>query len=444
MNTAMANNPLELRECTLTRGSAAERLVPVLTALGMIASVVVLLSYQEALRSQLKPDELYSPNIVKSQLYYVAYALQIALLISAGILALLTTDWRAVERGYLLRCALYVGVVALVTARGYSLSELLSTTLLDASGPFPYLISVMVFIGARRRNWVVLDKALVLLAVVLCALTVMRLTGLQLFSRQEGVAQLAGFLNALYWPASWIALKDYPPQTFSRRLRFVPLVIYGVASLFTETRLNFVMLFAALIVYSYLQRRRKAPQGASWVAGLMLAVWVSLFAAVFLRDTRAFERTEGVVAAFYDRLDEDSRTGELVSFSENVAPQELLFGRGARATWNWPGMSAEWGGTDVGYLNLLFFGGVPLLVTYILVHLKPCFSTLGKNVQGLQLTAACVVLLWGLRMFSSTSPGLSLDSYPVLFFVGACIAKPFSEPSSGSDRLGVRKAGVPR
>ena len=437
MNPALANNPSELRERASTRGSATERLVPVLTVLGMIASVVVLVSYQEALRSQLKPDELYSPNIVKSTLYYVAYALQIALLFSAGVLALLTTDWRAVERGYLLQCALFVGVVVLVTARGYSLSELLSTKLLDVSGPFPYLISVLVFIGARRRNWVVLDKALVLLAVVLCALTVLRLADLQQFSRQEGVAQLAGFLNALYWPASWVALKDYPPQTLSRRLRFVPLLIYGVASLFTETRLNFVMLFAMLVAYSYLQKRRKATQGASWAVGLMLAVWVSLFAAVFLRDTRAFERTEGVVAAFSERLDEDTRTGELVSFSENVAPHELLFGKGARATWNWPGMSAEWDGTDVGYLNLLFYGGIPLLVTYVAVHLKPCFSKLGRNVQGLQLTAACVVLLWGLRMFSSTSPGMSLESYPVLFFVGACISKPFSEPSSGSNRLGV-------
>lgn len=344
MNPTMdlANHPLEIRERAFTRWSATERLVLVLTALGMIASLVVLLSYQEALRSQLKPDELYSPNIVKSQLYYAAYAIQIALSISAGVVALLTTDWRTVERGYLSRFALFVGVVVLMTARGYSIADLLSTKLVDARGPFPFLISVMVLIGARRKNWVVLGKALVLLAVVLCALTVLRLAGLQRFSRQEGVAQLAGFLNALYLPASWIALKDYPLQTFSRRLRFVPLLIYGVASLFTETRLNFVMLFATLAVYSYLQRKRKVPQGASWAVGLMLAVWMSLFAAVFLRDTRAFERTEGVVAAFSQRLDEDTRTGQLVSFSENVEPHELLFGRGALATWNWPGMGAEW------------------------------------------------------------------------------------------------------
>ena len=107
-------------------------------------------------------------------------------------------------------------------------------------------------------------------------------------------------------------------------------------------------------------------------------------------------------------------------------------------------MGAEWEGTDVGYLSLLFFGGVPLLVTYIAVHLKPCFSALGRNVPASQQTAACVVLLWGLRMFSSTYPGTSLESYPVLFFVGACISKPFHQPSSRSDRLGPRKVGVPR
>jgi len=446
MNPTMdlANNPLEIRAGTFTQWSATERIILILTSLAMIASLIAFLSYEDALSSQLKPDELYSSKIIKSQLYYVAYAVQIALSISAGVLALITTDWRNIERGYLLRFTLFMGAAVLMTARGYSIADLLSTKLVDVRGPFPYLISVMVFIGARRKNWVVLDKALALLAVVFCALTVLKLAGLQRFSRQEGVAQLAGFLNALYWPAVWIALKDYRPQAFSRRLRLVPLSLYGVASLFTLTRLNFIMLLAALGAYSFLQTRRKVPQGASWAAGLMLAIWVGLFAAVFLRDTGAFERTENAVAALSERLDEDTRTGQIVNFFDNVEPRELLLGRGALATWNWPGMGAEWESTDVGYLSLLLFGGVPLLVTYILVHLKPAFSVLRWNVAGPQPAAACVLLLWGLRMFSSTYPGMSLEYYVVLFCVGACIANPFSERLDQPVQIGTRRAVFPR
>jgi len=34
-----------------------------------------------------------------------------------------------------------------------------------------------------------------------------------------------------------------------------------------------------------------------------------------------------------------------------------------------------------------------------------------------------VVLLWGLRMFSSSYSGLGIDYYPILFCVGICISR---------------------
>jgi hypothetical protein len=445
MNPTMplANDRLAMWPRASARWNATERLVRVLTALGIIASLIAFLSYQEALKSQLKPDELNSPNIVKSQLYYAAYATQLILLISAGLLAFFSTDPRSLERKYRLYFALFVGAALLMTVRGYSLSGLASTRLADSRGPFPYLISVLVFIGANRRNWRFLDRAMVLLVILLCTLLVLGMAGLQRFSRQEGVASFAGLLNAMYWPASWVVLKDYPPQSVGRRLRFVPLVIYGVGSLFTQTRLNFVMLFALLVLYAYLQKKRRVPQGAGWMIALGLGVWVSLFVAVFLKDTRPFEQVRGVADAFYGRLDQDSRTGQIRRFFEDVQPRELLLGRGALATWAWPGMDLEWtGGTDVGYLTVLFYGGLPLLITYIAVILKPSFRVFARSDPGLQHAAACIVLLWGLRMFSSTYPGTTIDAYPVLFFVGACISKPFSEPSGRSYQMGARKAGV--
>jgi len=101
---------------------------------------------------------------------------------------------------------------------------------------------------------------------------------------------------------------------------------------------------------------------------------------------------------------------------------ELLLGRGSRATWWWR-IEEYAGGTDVGYLTLLFYGGVPLLLTYIATHVTPGLTAFRMNVASWQLAAAAVVLLWGLRMFSSNYPGLTLDYYPVLFFVGACISR---------------------
>jgi hypothetical protein len=145
-----------------------------------------------------------------------------------------------------------------------------------------------------------------------------------------------------------------------------------------------------------------------------------MFIAIFLRDSKMIEKVGNVAAAFSSRIDEDTRTGQLVWFADSVAPGELVLGRGSLATWNWEGV-AWTGGTDIGYLTLLFFGGVPLLFTYVWAHVGPALRAFGKGESGIQCTAACIVLLWAVRMFSSSYPNLSLEYYPILLCLGMCI-----------------------
>jgi hypothetical protein len=422
---ALTEYPIDMYAVRSTRRTVQERLVLTLVSLGMIASLVALVSLQQALKYQLKPDEFFSSDIVKSQLYYVAHAIEIILLIAAGLLAMISADWRAIERGYLVRFALFLGAVLLMTSRGYSFSELLSTKLVDSQGPCPFLLSMLVFIGARRRNWSLLGPIMVIVAVLFSALTLVSIAGLGTFTRQEGVASLSLIVNVLYWPASWIALKDYPQHSFARRLRFGPIVIYGFGSLFTQTRLFFVMLFALFVLYAYAQRRRKIPQAAAWIFGLILVVWMVLFTTVFLKDTRAFEKVASVADAFSSRLTEDTRTGQVLSFTESVQLHELVLGRGSLAAWNWGGLVWH-GGTDIGYLTLLFYGGVPLLITYVATHLRPCLAVFRNNRTTWQFASAGVVLLWWFHLFSSGYPAEQLQYYLILFCTGACISR---EPS---------------
>jgi hypothetical protein len=197
--------------------------------------------------------------------------------------------------------------------------------------------------------------------------------------------------------------------------------VYGLGSLFTQTRLNFVMLFGLLIVYAYVQYKRREPQAAVWITAAMLTIWLTLFTVAFFKDSRAVQNLQYVTGAFSDRLEEDTRTGQIRWFFRDVQPQELVLGRGSFAKWQW-GMNL-WSGTDVGYLSLLFYGGLPLLVTYILVHLKPGFSVLTAKFPTWQLTAGGIVALWSLRMWSSSYPYTSVDYYPILLCVGACISR---------------------
>jgi len=176
-----------------------------------------------------------------------------------------------------------------------------------------------------------------------------------------------------------------------------------------------------------------------------LALWLGLFAGVFLRDTSEFRTMETVADQFSSRLDQDTRTGQLAYFFESVRPEELLLGKGSMATWNW-GRTLNWGGgTDVGYLTLLLYGGVPLLLTYLATHIQPCFAVFARRLDNWQLTAAGVVLLWSIRMLSSSYIGVTLDYYPILFCVGACISRePVAYVQARAAASDLRRQATPR
>lgn len=406
--------------------AGTHRAMMVLLSLGMLASLVALLSFREAVRTQMGAGQFYTHNASKSSLYYAAQAGQIALLTGAGAIGLITISFRAFQAGYLWRVLAYFAAGLLMTVRGYALPELLSTKLFDAWGPVPIILSSLAFVAARQSSWAVLNKFFNALGIVFSILTLLFIAQLQSLTRAEAVASLTSILNVLFWPASWIALRAYATSDTWRRFRFVPLSIYAAGSLFVQTRLNIVMIAAALAAYVYLQGQRRALRAPAGIAALAGVLWCAGFSAIFLAETPVASRIGGVAESFWARTTEDTRTGQLVDFVKDVQPYELLLGRGAMATWTWGGI--EWkGGTDVGYLTLLFFGGVPLLVTYIWMHLAPARVAFDAAAPDFQRVAGCIVLLWALRMFSSSYPSIGLDYYPVLLSVGICVARTGSD-----------------
>jgi hypothetical protein len=414
-------SPLEIRS-PAARIGAGDRFTLMLTAGGLLAATVAYIAYDTAIRTQLRPDEFVPTDLVKPPIYYAAYAIQLVLLTAAGIFAIAGANLRRIERGFLVRFALFIAAATLMTVRGYAPADFLSTKLVDGTGLFPMIASTLIFLGAKRSNWVFLEKMFFACAALFSGLVLYRMLFLQTLTRQEGVANLGFSLNALLWPAAWIALRDYAPGSFGARVKFLPLLIYSAGSFFTQTRLNFTMVLGLLVLYMFIQRKRGAPQAGLWIGMALLAVWIALFTGIFLRTTRGLDRLQDVSTAFAERLDEDTRTEQVTAFFQDVSPQELILGRGSFGTWDWDGY--EWrGGTDIGYLSLLFWGGLPLLLTYIAVHVKPCVSMLFNRAAGWRLAGAGVGALWGVRMLSSSYPATSLEYYCVLFCIGAAISR---------------------
>ena len=97
MNAELVRTDNAMRVCAVSaeRRTGPERLVLALTTLGLIASFVTFVSYQDA-RSQLTQN-LVPTAVTRSGLYYTAHAIQILLLVSAGLAALLSTNWRNIS-----------------------------------------------------------------------------------------------------------------------------------------------------------------------------------------------------------------------------------------------------------------------------------------------------------------------------------------------------------
>lgn len=405
------------------RALSPGRFLLALLTLGMIAAFIEVASYQSSLEAQEVANPGFSAiEIIKTSLFYRAYALQLLCGLFSGMLGIVALDFRTIDRSYLVRFWFLIGAALLMTARGYTLADLQSMRLADTTGPIPFFLFVLVFVGANRNNWRALSKVFTTEAVILSCFVLVGLLKLRTFSRDESVMMLANFLNILLWPAAWVALSSYEHSPLLRRFRFVPILIYTLGSVFTQTRLNFVMLLTLLLLYAYIQKKRGLPQTTSWMLWIFAIAWACLFTSIFLRDSSAFQRLNDVAEAFYSRLDEDTRTGQLAAFFLDVRPSELLLGRGSFATWKWGSMLWK-GGTDVGYLTLLLYGGLPLLLAYIGAQVVPALRLFRRDIEEWQMPAAAVVVMFAVRMLSSSYPGENLESYALLLCTGACLAR---------------------
>jgi hypothetical protein len=312
--------------------------------------------------------------------------------------------------------------------RGFSVADLLSGKLLsNPTGPFPCFISALIFIGAERQNWNTIRRLITIVAVVLAAAVLAISVSTALYTRLEALHNLGIYLNALLFPAAWLLLERFPRSRPLRALRWAPVAIYALGTVLVQTRLNVVMLLALLAGYVYLNRGRR--QTLTAIGCIAAGVGLSVVLLPLLSNSVLGESLSRNAILFQNRVHQDSRTGQLAQFFRDVKPSELLLGRGSNATWVWG--HVRWaGGTDLGYLSLLFYGGIPLLVTYYLVHVAGALRCVRSPGSETHAGCAIIVLMWALRMYSSSYPALTVDYVVVLLCVGGCFAwRP------GGDRL---------
>lgn len=418
----------------LLPGSPLNRLVLVMLTVGMAAALW--LTFETTKLRLQHPENLWFYFAERrGASYYIAHGLHLAFLFPAGFIAWLAFRRRAGQPDPTPRVLLFFVAAGIMTYRGYSLGDFFSAKLVGPWGPVPCLMSALIFIGAERDNWIFLRRLIATLAAVLAATVLLVSFSTAFYYRGYAVASLGLYLNALFFPAAWLLLDHSPISRAPQVLRWVPLVIYAFGTILVQTRLNVVMILALLAGYLYLQRGQR--RGPLVFGGLVCASVVVALFLTLASDSVVGQSLSRGGALFHARATEDTRTGQLVDFFKDLTPADLVLGRGAQATWRWGPF--QWaGGTDVGYLSLLLFGGIPLLFTYYSAHITGALQCARRPGAPTHAACAIIVLLWALRMFSSSYPSFTIDYYVVLFCVGGCCAWPRARHRRGHALVFVR------
>jgi hypothetical protein len=350
--------------------------------------------------------------------YYVCHAGQILFLTLTGLLAFL----RYRNNRYKMWFCLYVIVGLEITVRTFSLADWLSPRVVHPTGVYGCVISLVIFIGADRRNWRIIAPLFDLAAAFFSIVVLYGLTQTVGLGRWEACNKMGTASNCLFFPAAWLVLTSLDRSRMVRWICWIPLVVFALAATIMQKRIDFVMMAFIMMFYSVLKYRSHPAQEFLDRAVRLAAggLAVGIIAMGIWHFAPRSELLQNSVQGFKARLGDDTRSDQLVSFFADVQPSELVFGRGACATWRWYGRDYT-APPDVGYLGLLFFGGLPLLITYVPLHIGPIWVALRRKNVDLRSACAFVALLWAIRMFSSTAIEISVMYIPVLLCVGGAM-----------------------
>lgn len=355
----------------------------------------------------------------KTPLYYMLHGLEIAGVLGAGAVAAARLPPRSLSPRFWLCFWLLQAAGVLMTVRGLTLSEMLSQKIVASTGPLLSLLSVGMFVGVDERNW----KPIVPLVPFLTGIASTGIWVGYYVVRPIDRSDFFGFSSC-----TWCALFGGLWCLFRARAGLLERAVgwYGLGTvalmaLFSRTRLPMVLAALAVCALAIVHIARREVSMSRLTAIAAAVCSLALVTSAFDLGKGARIALNDAGTAFAERLDEDTRTEQIVAFFDDVKPPELILGRGAMATWNWAGI--DWAGaTDVGYLTLVLFGGLPLLAGYLGVHVLPMLGRFRRGLSQPDLHYAIPPAIWAVLMFSSAAPACDTGYYLVLLCCGWCAA----------------------
>jgi len=317
---------------------------------------------------------------------------------------------------------LYSCSIIFMTIQGYTISDLLSYRLVSAYGFAPYAVSLVSLTMVRDNPEIVLTKAFKWIGIILTILISAKLITLTNLTRELAEASLWAYLQVYLVVAVWFLLKPYDKEDVKTLLlRWSPFVLYVLSAILCQTRSRIIWILLVIAAFIYLQKARGNLLRQDLIFVFLILFCISMFF-IFTDSTMFFNAVTGLK----ERIYEDTRSGQFIDFFSIYNARDLVFGHGALTPWTYyPHLGRDRYGLDCGYLEILFRGGLPLLLGYFLVHAYPvlCLWRRYLITYSFVSVASVVVLLWFAKLTLSSSPTLSLDYYLVLLCIGLCLSK---------------------
>ena len=261
--------------------------------------------------------------------------------------------------------------------------------------------------------------ALIVATAILAVRSMIRadsLSGAEVYSTNQ-------YFCMLFWYGGWRCLsRDYR----SRAWIFVDasvLALLGVLALWLQRRSWVIdtVLLMGMYVMSLPRRTRLEGQrrATPWLALAVIAVPV--LAVVLLETPMASEAMAGLL----ERLSDDTRSEQYRMFFSQVSLEDLVLGLGPKATYYYGPTDPEYQYFDNAFLWMAFIGGLPILISYCVLIVRPgLVAFFRRKNNGSEVAASgCLLFIWtlvlgGLGVFSN--PALSAYSYFICLMAGLC------------------------
>jgi len=372
----------------------------------------------------------------------LGHAAMVMILVGGFMCAIAPAAVRLGRHYQLLLWASFVYSLVLV-ARNLQPRDFLTSAVYSSLAPGCALASCLLFASADRNGWRALIRIVAFGSVVVALIALFEMTQMRSSSRAEAFWRLDTYAKILEVTAivgfGWFA------KARKAWIGAIPLAVLIAATVAMQTRLMVVELVSLFGFYRLFSQRKISTPAviAMYLAGIMVlgAFYLDVYSPTTLRSI-----VPASAASFWDRSTEDTRSGQLVDFFRKVPPSTFLLGIGIPRQGEYNGQGSE--GIDLGYVNILYLGGVPALILFFVIHLLPVVRCIGCKFDAVDAACLASVMTYGVRLFSSTVPGFSPAYFILLLLIGRCailqreskdrrrIARPWRSPMKISEQAG--------